>query len=167
MQLCLSVPTPQSIEGTPGCPSVSNPCTPSRTPGLLGEVFNRRRSTPISHGRNLSQSASSTTNNSPSTPTIDLLNNINTQTLNNLLEIPLTMTSQDTQPVESSMPTTPVGISLTDTFTTPLQTIAEKETYVHCNTNLNKSWCCACCISCTCHRDEHYQNTCRSGCPRS
>ena len=126
--LCLPVPTPQ-IEDTPGCPSVPTPCTPSKT-GLLGEVFNRRRSTPTSHGRNLSQSTPAPTNLSPSPPTIDLLDNINTQTLNKLLENPDLTFSQDTQKTIVSMPTTPVGISLTESFTTttPLQTIAEKET---------------------------------------
>ena len=46
--LCLTASTPV-IEATPVCSTFPTPRTPATPPGLLGEVFNRRRSTPTTN----------------------------------------------------------------------------------------------------------------------
>ena len=85
--LCMSILTPLESQATPLCNSVPTPRTPSTPQGLLGEVFSRRRSTPTSNGGNLPTLHVSPTSTQPTStsPSVDLLDNINTQTLNELL----------------------------------------------------------------------------------
>ena len=116
--LCLTALNPNMMEATPICSTMPTPRTPSTPPGLLGEVFSRRRSTPTpTHGAltppvrrtstlsvlespaisscskseqcNPATTAPSTLvtgGHAPVTATsVDILDNISTQTLNNLL----------------------------------------------------------------------------------
>ena len=99
--LCMSVLTP-TMDDTPVCSTLPTPRTPSTPPGLLGEVFNRRRSTPTAKQGEPTTPDTHTLAQSPSN-SIDLLDNMNTQTLNDLLDGTLSQ-----QSIEDVTLTTPV-----------------------------------------------------------
>ena len=67
------------------------------------------------------------TQSTSTSPSVDLLDNINTQTLNELLHADCSI-SQETAHTHSPTPTTPVGISSADTsYATPLRAVEDKE----------------------------------------
>ena len=152
-----------TVSATPMCSTVSTPRIPT-TPGLLGEVLSRRRSTPTTNrgartpSTTLTQPPAVTTNsiavpddatfdttsqggltppkNTPvplASPSIDILDDINTQTLNDLLAGETNTTpsqQQESTPKSNTTQTTsPLRSPTTDSpFATPLGAPeAEKE----------------------------------------
>ena len=104
--LCMSVLTP-TMDDTPVCSTLPTPRTPSTPPGLLGEVFNRRRSTPTAKQGEPTTPGTHTLALSPSN-SIDLLDNVHTQTLNDLLDVTLSQQSIEDNSEDVTL-TTPVS----------------------------------------------------------
>ena len=102
--LCMSVLTP-TMDDTPVCSTLPTPRTPSTPPGLLGEVF-RRRSTPTAKQGEPTTPDTHTLALSTSN-SIDLLDNVHTQTLNDLLDVTLSQQSLEDNSEDVTL-TTPV-----------------------------------------------------------